>query len=103
MDLDSDFISLAEAVRFLVARGSNETRAKTDICNAIVDLRLPLKVQFDQNEQGDDRGNFAETNEVEIPSTLNLHGLSWIQSRPTRPDKWRGAAYLWEARQIKNI
>jgi len=83
---------LGEAVARLTAIGIDEGHAKQNICRAISDRRIKIKVRV-AREEG--IGSFGEHvagtvqsgNEVEIPTDLDPSDLDWQASRPVKA--WR--------------
>ena len=103
-EFDSSWLPLAEAVERLVARGVQEPKAKVDICDAIAEMRLRVRVHANHREDGGRHPTVHETNDVEIPIGLNPQRLDWAQSRPAGLYPWRArsaqSADGWQDRRI---
>jgi hypothetical protein len=94
---------LADALKRVVAvTGISEQEAKTDICNAIADGEIAVKVFYGEDP-------FTGDN-VRVPSRLKPDDFDWTSSRPFR--KWfigpvgpENYTWLtgWEARSISLI
>ena len=91
MDLDSNWLPLADAVRRVVAQGVEEALAKVIICDAIAEKRLRLKAHTDGSDGRAAPPAVYGLNDVDIPGELNPNRLDWVRSRP-------GALYPWRTR-----
>jgi hypothetical protein len=96
MDLDKGWLSLADAVGRLVARGVQEAKAKADICTAIAEKRLRVRVHADDGNDSERQPAIHEFADVDIPIELNLNRLDWAHSRPA-------ALYPWRTRSTESV
>jgi hypothetical protein len=87
---------LAGAVKRIMASSVEEDQAKRDLCNAIADGKISVRVTINQHNKPD-RFYFSEN--VGIPKHLQPINIDWINSRPTT--KWwigpaLGQHYSWD-------
>jgi hypothetical protein len=83
--LHSDWLPLNDAVDRLAARDVRADRAKLDICTAITDLRLRIRVHVND----DTAPKIFETNDIQISDRLNPAHLNWAGSRPALLYPWK--------------
>jgi hypothetical protein len=104
MDLDFGWLSLADAVGRLVAPGVQEAKAEADICDAIAEKRLRLRVYTGDGNDGRLQPTVHEFADVDIPVELNLNRLDWAHSRPAVLHPWRirstESVDEWQARDV---
>ena len=81
-----DWESLAGALERVMATGVIEDEAKTDLCRAVADgkIRVRLKVDANANHIG---GRVLSGDNISVPSHLTPGNFDWSQSRPRNP--WR--------------
>ena len=92
-----DWEPLADALKRVMATGSTEDEAKTDLCRAMADRKIGVRVTIAANELGM-RGQVFSRGNVEVPPHLGPGDLDWVQSRPLK--RWSigpmpGQHYLW--------
>jgi hypothetical protein len=105
-----DWESIADALGRVTATGVSEDEAKTDICRALADGKIGVRVRIaptDYTMRG--RRVFSSGN-VGVPSHLKPDDFDWVQSKPfarwglgPRPGEhydWIGG---WESRQLDLI
>jgi hypothetical protein len=73
--------SLADALKRVMATGKNEDEAKTDLCHAVADRKIDVRVRIAANDYGM-RGRFFSGRNVDVPPRLEPDSLDWLQSRP---------------------
>lgn len=88
-----DWEPLADALKRVMATGVSEEQAKTDLCRAIADRKIAVRVRIARRDRV-----FSGDN-VDVPRHLRPGDLDWIQSRPfaqwpigPRP----GQHYFWD-------
>jgi hypothetical protein len=87
-----DWELIADALKRVMATGVSEDEAKTDLCGAVADGKIALRVRIATSGQLFTGGN------VSVPPQLTPGDLDWAQSRPLGP--WpigprRGEHYSW--------
>jgi hypothetical protein len=80
-----------------MAAGAEEDEAKTDLCRAVADRKIDVRVRIAASVRAMGGRVFSDGN-VGVPSQLRPGDLDWTQSRPFRP--WRigprlGEHYSW--------
>jgi hypothetical protein len=88
---------LSDALACVEASGSNGKQAKVDICNAVADREIAVRVTVDKSNQLDGGMTFSGKN-VGVPPHLNTTDFDWAQSRPLK--EWfigpqPGQHYYW--------
>jgi hypothetical protein len=73
----SAWVSLSDALRIVMTRGASEQQAKSDICNAIADRAIDVRVD----------GLIASGDNVGVPQRLKPDDFDWTNSRPF--EHWR--------------
>lgn len=91
-----DWEPLADALKRVMAAGIDEGEAKIDLCRAVADRKIDVRVKIAATERGV-RGLFSDGN-VGVPQHLRPDDLDWVHSRPFA--KWRigprpGEHYGW--------
>ncbi len=81
-----DWELLADALRRVIATGINEKEAKTDLCNAIADRKIAIRVTIAAGERGIPGSLFSGDN-IQVPAHLKPEHFDWVQSRPSQ--RWR--------------
>jgi hypothetical protein len=81
-----DWEPLSDALKRVMAMGAGENDAKTDLCSAIADRKINVRVKVSASECGMPRRFFSGAN-VDVPTPLTPGDLDWEQSRPFA--KWR--------------
>jgi hypothetical protein len=93
-----DFEPLADALkRVLAATNVKEEEAKHDICHAVADRKIAVRVRIAASDLSFRGRTFARGN-VDVPRHLIPDDLDWVQSRPLQP--WSigpepGQHYFW--------
>jgi hypothetical protein len=75
---------LANALKRVMAVGTEEQEAKADICNAISDRKIAVRVLVDEADR-DVGGQTLYAPDVEVPLRLKPEDLDWRRSRPLAP------------------
>lgn len=82
--------SLADALTRVMAFGGNEQQAKADICNAVADHKIVIRVSDGEETYPGDN--------VRVPRRLTPIDFDWVQSRPVKPwfiGPMPGQHYYW--------
>ena len=79
-----DWEPLANALTRVMASGVNEQQAKADICNAVADRKIVVRVVIEKSYLPDGGRTFSGGN-VGIPPHLNATDFDWAHSRPLKP------------------
>jgi hypothetical protein len=74
-----DWEPLADALKRVMAAGISEDQAKPDLCNAVADRKICVRVTLARRGQVFSGGN------VGVPSHLAPTDFDWELSRPLRP------------------
>jgi hypothetical protein len=95
--VDSAWLSLTDAIARLAIRTARADLAKFDICAAIVELRLRIRVHVSEHTET----KIFETNDIEIPDQLNPAHVDWAGSRPALLYPWRTrSGEGWQLRPV---
>ncbi len=104
MAVSPAWLSLDVALRRLVARGSSEVEAKSEICDAIAELRLRVAIEIVSQSDALERVEAVER--IEIPASLAPQDLDWTASRPAAVD-WQirsdAAPEEWETLRVARL
>jgi hypothetical protein len=78
--------------------GASEEEAKTDVCRAVADRNINLRVRI-ASSGGSMRGRVFSGGNVGVPAHLGPGDLDWVRSRPLKP--WSigpmpGQHYSWD-------
>ncbi|WP_439394959.1 hypothetical protein ACRQ5Q_38300 [Bradyrhizobium sp. PMVTL-01] len=81
-----------------MATGVSEDEAKTDLCRAVADRKIDVRVRIAASDYGMRGRTFSDGN-VGVPAHLEPRDFDWVQSRPLKP--WligpkRGEHYAWD-------
>jgi hypothetical protein len=76
-----DWEPLADALKRVRATGVSEDEAKTDLCRAVADRRIDVRVTIAATDYGM-RGKVFSDGNVGVPAHLKPGDLDWVQSRP---------------------
>jgi hypothetical protein len=92
-----DWESLADALKRVIATGVSEDEAKTDLCRAVADRKIDVRVRVAASDYGM-RGRIFSDGNVGVPAHLDPRDFDWVQSRPLA--QWpigprRGEHYSW--------
>jgi hypothetical protein len=92
-----DWEPLADALKRVMATGVSEDEAKTDLCRAVADRKIDVRVRIAASDHAMGGGVFSDGN-VRPPPHLGPGDLDWMQSRPFA--QWRigpklGEHYTW--------
>jgi hypothetical protein len=77
----ADWEPLAEALKRVMATGANEHQAKADICNAVADRKIAVRVLVDDSER-DVGGQTLPVPNIGVPPRLKPEDFDWTRSRP---------------------
>ena len=105
-----DFEPLADALkRVLAATSVKEDQAKRDICNAVADKKIAVRVRVAISDLSFGGRTFNRGN-VGVPPHLNPDDFDWLQSRPLKlfsigPEPGQHYSWIsgWEHRVIDLI
>jgi hypothetical protein len=92
MGYTPDWLPLAEALQRVIAMGVREEGAKIDLCRAVADRKIGVRVRIAAT------GKIFSDGNVGIPPHLNAGDLDWTTSRPLK--QWSigpriGEHYVW--------
>jgi hypothetical protein len=92
-----DWEPLADALKRVMATGVSEDEAKTDLCRAVADRKIDVRVSIAASDYGM-RGRVFSDGNVRVPPHLRPGDLDWARSRPF--GQWpigprRGEHYAW--------
>jgi hypothetical protein len=76
-----DWESLADALTRVMVTGSTEDEAKTDLCHAVADGKIRIRVRIDVSG-GVIGGRVFSGNNINVPPHLTPSDFDWVQSRP---------------------
>lgn len=79
-----DWEPLAGALERVMATGASEEEAKLDLCGAIADRKIRVRVRIAASD--DRRRQLFSGGNVGVPGQLRRSDLDWVQSRPIA--KW---------------
>jgi hypothetical protein len=88
---------LANALAQVVKSSVSEQQAKSDICNAVADRKIAVRVVVDKRHQLDGNRTFSGGN-VGVPPRLSATDFDWTESRPLMPwpiGPMPGQHYAW--------
>jgi hypothetical protein len=92
-----DWEPLADALSRVIATGASEDEAKTDLCRAVADRKIGVRVAIAASDHGM-RGKVFCNGNVGVPPHLGPGDLDWVRSRPLA--QWSigpklGEHYAW--------
>jgi hypothetical protein len=92
-----DWEPLADALKRVMAAGIHENEAKTDLCRAVADRKIGVRVRIAATDYGL-RGQVFSDGNVGVPRHLRPDHLDWVHSRPFA--EWQigprpGEHYTW--------
>src|SRR5262245_20359772 len=73
---------LADALKRIMATGVTENEAKADLCHALADRKIDVRVRIAKGDSARGGQVFSDGN-VGVPEHLNPADFDWEQSRPT--------------------
>jgi hypothetical protein len=76
-----DWEPLADALKRVIATGVSEDEAKMDLCRAVADRKIDVRVKISASDYGM-RGQVFSDGNVDVPPHLRPSDLDWAQSRP---------------------
>lgn len=79
-----DWEAIADALKRVMATGTTEDEAKTDLCRALADRKIDIRVRIAASGYGRQRQVFSDGN-VGVPPHLSPNDVDWTQSRPLGP------------------
>ena len=96
-----DWEPLADALKRVMATGASEEEAKTDLCRAVADGKIRVRVTIATSHYK--RGSVFSGGNVVVPAHLAPRDLDWARSRPIA--QWRigprpGEHYFWESENL---
>ena len=74
-----DWEPLADALKRVMAAGVSEDEAKLDLCRAVADLKIRVRVRIGKYAR---KGQVFAGGNVEVPTHLAPHDFDWELSRP---------------------
>jgi hypothetical protein len=109
-----DFEPLADALKRVMASGLSEDQAKLDICGAVADGKVDVRVRVsiaatDNAMRG--RVFYRSNRNVAVPPHLDSTDLDWVQSRPLKPwqigpagpQRYSDPFWQWESQPLDLI
>jgi hypothetical protein len=72
---------LADALKRVIATDVSEDEAKLDLCNAVADRKINVRVKIAASDR-DRPGQVFSDGNVGVPAHLKPDDLDWVQSRP---------------------
>jgi len=106
-----DWEPLPDVLRLVMAVGSQKQEAKVDICNAVADRKIAVRVLVHEAESGVG-GRTLSDSSVSVPPRLTPQDFDWVHSRPLAqwetgphsvPELVEGSTWHWRPRKIKLI
>jgi hypothetical protein len=102
-----DWEWLADALNRVVAIGIHESEAKIELCKAVADRKIAVRVKIAASETGIPRSLFYDDN-VQVPPHLKPDDFDWEQSRPRQrwpvgpvgPQSYTYPYWEWKRRQV---
>jgi hypothetical protein len=96
-----DFEPLADALKRVMATGASEEEAKTDLCRAVADGKIRVRVRIATSHYK--RGSVFSGGNVFVPAHLAPRDFDWARSRPIA--QWRigprlGEHYFWDPENL---
>lgn len=93
-----DWESVADALKRVMATGISEGEAKADLCRAVADRKIDVRVRIAATAEHGMRSRVFSDGNVGVPLHLNASDLDWVCSRPLA--RWsigprRGEHYVW--------
>ncbi len=79
-----DWQTLSDVLKQVMACGVTEDEAKTDLCRAIADRKIDVRVRIGASDHGM-RGQVFSKDNVDVPAHLGPDDLDWVQSHPLKP------------------
>lgn len=76
-----DWEPLADALKRVMASGATEDELKTDLCRAVADRKIDVRVRIEKSDRARGGQVFSDGN-VGVPAHLNPADFDWKQSRP---------------------
>jgi hypothetical protein len=92
-----DWEQLADALKRVVSAGIDEEEAKNDLCRAVVDRKIGVRVRIAMTDYSM-RGQVFSGRNVGVPPHLKSADLDWAQSRPFAQwpiGPWGPENYTW--------
>jgi hypothetical protein len=92
-----DWVLLADALKRVMATGVSEAEAKADLCNALADKKIDVRVRIAKSDRARGGEVYSDGN-VAVPSHLAPTDFDWKLSSPFAP--WSigprlGEHYFW--------
>jgi hypothetical protein len=75
---------LADALTRVMTSGVNEQQAKIEICQAIADKKIDIRVEIEKAAP-DVGGKTLSGRNIDVPPRLHPDDFDWVQSRPLKP------------------
>jgi hypothetical protein len=94
-----DWMSLADALKRVMATDVDADRAKLDLCGAMADRKIGVRVRIAAGDDYGEAGRLFPHGNVAIPAHLAPSDLDWVSSRPLKKS-WEigpqlGEHYSW--------
>jgi len=102
-----DWESLAGTLERVIATGVIEDEAKTDLCGAVADGKIRVKLKIDASARHIGGRVFSGEN-ISVPPHLTPGDFDWVQSRPRNPwqvgpNRWQHYTMVWWSWQPQPI
>ena len=85
---------LVDVLHRLLSRGRNEGQVKANLCNAIADRAIELRVCCANGEE-------LASGDIDAPKRLNPADFDWTQSRPRKP--WQRRATIADRYEQRDV
>jgi hypothetical protein len=91
----------------VIATGVIEDEAKTDLCGAVADGKIPVRLKVDASARHIGGRVFSGEN-ISVPMHLTPGDFDWVQSRPRNPwqvgpNRWQHYTQVWWSWQPQPI
>lgn len=93
-----DWEPVADALKRVMATGIGEGEAKADLCRAVADRKIDVRVRIAATAEHGMRSKVFSDGNVGVPLHLTASDLDWVRSRPLA--RWSigprlGKHYVW--------
>jgi hypothetical protein len=80
-----DWESLAAKLKRVMETGASEEEAKLDICRAVADRKIRVRVRVAPSNSHSMGGMVLSGGNVDVPAHLDPRDFDWVRSRPLKP------------------